>query len=58
MKAGAEINSEVDMVNAIGFIAIRITTSGRWLAVRLPAGCSCLASTDTLMIHYGIEGHI
>jgi ABC-type uncharacterized transport system permease subunit len=70
MKAGGEIiiflhrltisaaSSAEDMANAIGFIAIRIPTNGSWLALRLPAGCSCLSSTDTLMIHFGIEGRI
>jgi hypothetical protein len=49
-------SSAEDMANAICCIAIRIPRSGRWLALRLTAGCSCHTWTDTLTILCGIEG--
>jgi ABC-type uncharacterized transport system permease subunit len=54
----AAASSAEDTVNAIGFITIRILTNGRWLALRLTAGCSYLAWTDWLTIHYGTEAPI
>jgi hypothetical protein len=51
-------SSAEDIAIAIHFIAIRIPTSGRWLTLRLTAGCSCLTWTDKLTILCGIEGRL